>query len=115
MDAVNVLLTVVIGVMVRFAIPIAITIVAIWFFRRLDARWQTEARARVQAQMALAVAGRTPCWEQRQCSAEKLASCPVYAQKNVPCWQVFRDKDGNLKPACLDCGVFQDAPIPLTV
>ena len=115
MDALSVLLTFVIGVTVRFAIPIAITIVAIWFFRRLDARWQAEAREQMQAQMAMAAAGRTPCWEQHQCPPEKRASCPAYMQKNVPCWQVFRDKDGNLKPACLDCGVFRNAPVPQTV
>lgn len=106
-------LAVAIGLLVRFAIPIAVTVVAIWFFRRLDRRWQAEAQERAQLQMALTAAGRTPCWEQRQCSEERRASCPAYAQKNLACWQVLRDKQGNLKPACLDCGVFRDALAPV--
>ena len=112
MSSLNELFAVVIGILVRFAIPIALTILAIWFFRRLDRRWQAEAKEQVQLQMALTTAKRTPCWEQKQCSAEQRASCPVFAQKNVACWQVMRDRDGNLKPACLDCNVFRTAPAP---
>lgn len=104
-----------IGVLLRFAVPIVLTVVAVWFFRKLDRRWQVEAAERVRLQMALAAANRIPCWEQRQCSAERRAVCPVYAQKGVLCWQIFRDKDGNLKPACLSCDVFRDAPLAVNV
>ena len=105
----------VVGVLIRFAIPIGLTLVAIWFFRRLDQRWKAEAEELTRMQMAMAMAKRTPCWEQKQCSPEKLESCPVYAQKELPCWQVLRDKNGNLKPGCLDCGVFRNAPLPARV
>ncbi len=105
----------IIGVLVRFVIPIALTLAAIWFFRKLDKRWQTEAEERMRLQMALAAAQRTPCWEQKQCPAEQRATCPVYAQKGVLCWQVLRDKEGNLKTACLECGIFRDAPVPAKV
>jgi hypothetical protein len=113
MSGFEAVLTVVVGLLVRFAVPIALTIFAVWFFRRLDRRWQAEAQERTQLQIALTTAKRTPCWEQKKCSEESRASCPVYAQKNLPCWQVLREKDGNLKPACLDCGVFRDAPMPV--
>jgi hypothetical protein len=102
---------VIVGVLLRFAIPIALTMLAVWFFRRLDRRWQAEAQERARLQIAMAAAGRTPCWEQKQCSPAQREKCPVYGQQGVPCWQVFRDKDGNLKPTCLDCGVFVDAPV----
>ncbi len=115
MSGLDVVLSFVVGVLLRFVIPIALTLVAIWFFRKLDRRWQAEAQERVQLQMALTAGQRTPCWEQKQCSAERRASCPVYAQKNVACWQVMRDGAGNLKPACLDCGVFRNAPAPVNV
>ena len=105
----------IIGLLLRFAVHILLTLAAIWFFRKLDRRWQAEAAERVRMQMALMAAQRAPCWEQKQCSAERRASCPVYAQEGVLCWQVFRDKDGNLKPACLDCDVFRDAPGLVTV
>ncbi len=100
-----------IGVLLRFAVPIVLTVVAVWFFRKLDKRWQAEAAERVRLQMAMMAARRTPCWEQKQCVAEKRATCPAYAEKGVPCWQIFRAQDGNLKPACLNCSVFQDAPL----
>jgi hypothetical protein len=111
MSAQDVTLTFVVGILVRFAIPIGLTLVAIWFFRKLDQRWKAEAEELTRLQMALATAKRTPCWEEKQCSAEKRASCPAYAQKDAPCWQVMRDKQGNLKPGCVDCGVFRNAPI----
>ncbi len=101
----------IIGVLLRFVVPIVLTVVAVWFFRKLDKRWQAEAAERVRLQMALATANRTPCWEQRQCSAERRAACPAYGQKGAPCWQIFRDKDSNLKPACLSCDVFRNAPL----
>ena len=103
----------VVGVLIRFAIPVALTLAAIWFFRKLDQRWKAEAEELTRLQMALALAKRTPCWEQKQCPPEKLDSCPVYAQKELPCWQIMRDKNGNLKPACLECGVFRNAPLPI--
>jgi hypothetical protein len=113
MIAQDVTLAFIVGVLIRFAIPIALTLVAIWFFRKLDQRWKAEAEELTRMQMALATANRIPCWEQKQCPPEKLASCPAYAQKEVPCWQVMRDKSGNLKPGCLDCGVLRNAPIPV--
>ncbi len=113
MSAQDLTLTFVAGVLIRFGIPIVLTLVAIWFFRKLDQRWKAEAEELTQAQMALATAKRTPCWEQKQCSPEKMQSCPVYAQKEAPCWLVLRDKNGNLKPGCLDCVVFRNAPLPV--
>lgn len=105
------LMAFIVGVLLRFAVPIVLTLAAIWFFRKLDRRWQVEAAERVRLQMTLAAAQRTPCWEQKQCPVEKRATCPVYLEKGLPCWQTLRDKDGNLKPACLECEVFSEAPV----
>ncbi len=113
MSAQDVMLAFVVGVVIRFAIPIGLTLAAIWFFRKLDQRWKAEAEELTRMQMAMATAKRIPCWEQKQCSPEKMKSCPVYAQKELPCWQVMRDENGNLKPGCLDCSVFRNAPLPL--
>jgi hypothetical protein len=46
------------------------------------------------------------------CSEEKRQNCPAFSQTGVPCWQVFRTKNGLLKEACLECEVFRQAPIP---
>jgi len=115
MSAQDITLAFVVGVVIRFAIPIGLTLVAVWFFRKLDQRWKAEAEELTRPQMALAMAKRTPCWEQKQCSAEMRERCPAYAQKGVPCWQVMRDKQGNLKSGCVDCEVFHDAPIPVHI
>ena len=115
MVAPEVMLTFLVGVLVRFAIPIALTIVAVWVFRKLDQRWKAEAEELTRLQMSLAMAKRTPCWEQKQCSPEQMASCPAYAQKSVPCWQVMRDKQGNLKSTCVSCSVFLNAPATIEI
>ncbi len=111
MSVQDVTLAFVVGVLVRFVIPIILTVAAIWFFRKLDKRWKAEAEELTRRQMALATAQRTPCWVQKQCSPEKRETCPAYVQKDAACWQVMRDKDGNLKLDCLDCGVFRNVPL----
>jgi hypothetical protein len=103
------------GVVIRFAIPIVLTIAAVWFFRKLDQRWKAEAEELTRLQMSLAMAKRTPCWEQKQCSVEQRDSCPAFAEKGQPCWQAMRDKQGNLKSGCVDCGVFRNAPTPVHI
>ncbi|HTP09071.1 MAG TPA: hypothetical protein VMP08_12525 [Anaerolineae bacterium] len=111
MSVQDVTLAVVVGVLVRFAIPVGLTLLAIWLFRKLDQRWKAEAEEQTRLQVATAMANRTPCWEQKQCSPEKMQSCPAYAQKDLPCWQVMRDKNGNLKSACLECSLFRNVPV----
>ena len=112
MSVQDVTLAFVVGVAIRFALPIGLTLIAIWYFRKLDQRWKAEAEELTRMQIAMATAKRTPCWEQKQCPPDKRESCPAYAQKEVPCWQVMRDKNSNLKPGCLDCNVFRNAPVP---
>ncbi len=104
---------VLLGVLVRFGLPIAATLLVIWFFRRLDAKWQIEAQAQLRRQMAVAAASHTPCWEQRQCSPERREMCAAYQNNHMPCWQVYRDKDGRLRESCLECDVFLAAPVPV--
>jgi hypothetical protein len=99
------------GFVARFLLPIALTLLVIWFFRKLDAKWQVEAQQQVRARLALAAANHTPCWEQHQCSAEQRAACPAYQANHLPCWQVFRDQEGRLRESCLECDVFLAAPV----
>jgi hypothetical protein len=109
----NGLAVVFLGILVRFVLPIAATLLVISLFQKLDAKWQAEARQQLRAHMALAAANHTPCWEQRQCSAERRETCLAYQSSQVPCWQVFRDKDGRLRESCLECDVFLAAPVPV--
>jgi hypothetical protein len=102
-------LTVLTGFLVRFGLPLAMLALVVVLLRRLDRRWQAEGLRRV-AQPAL-VDGRH-CWEVHGCAAEARAGCPAHLNPDVPCWQHFRDRDGNLRPGCLVCDFFQAVPAP---
>jgi hypothetical protein len=100
-------LAVITGFMLRLAIPIAITAVAIYFLRRLDAHWQAEA----ETEALLPVVEKPHCWETKDCTPEMRAICPGYSSQ-APCWQAFRQENGYLQEKCLGCDVFRKAPIP---
>ena len=107
MDAPGTLLAVLVGIGIRFVIPVGITILMIYFLRKLDARWQVEGQLASQTSSV----EKPECWEANNCSPEQMEKCPGY-QSAQPCWQEFRTKDGHLKEQCLGCGVFLQAPIP---
>ncbi len=100
-----------VGILVRFGLPIGITALLVWWFRQLDQRWQSEAelqRARVEVK-------NPGCWEINRCAEESRARCRAYANPDKPCWQVFRGTDGHLQERCLGCDVFRKAPVPIPV
>jgi hypothetical protein len=94
------------GLLLRLGIPLGISAVLFFFLRKLDSHWQKQAVA------AKINPPRIPCWEIKGCSEEKRVNCKAASQKEIPCWQVFRDKTGLMQEKCLDCNVFQLAPIP---
>src|SRR5512143_2618447 len=102
----DVVLTFLLGILLRLGIPIAITALVLYGLHRLDKRWKKEALT-----LPVVPAGK-PCWEAMGCSDDKKKNCPAAAQSNVPCWQYFRTRDGVLKEACLGCAVFRQAPVP---
>lgn len=101
--------TVLTGILLRLALPMAITAVIILWLRWLDAKWQLEALQlpSAQAQPKPAV----PCWETRNCSEEERAGCPVFGNRNIFCWQYFRAEEGRLQEKCLTCKVFRQTPV----
>ena len=110
MDTLTSLLAVITGIVLRLAVPIAITAVAIYFLRRLDTRWQAEA----EEQLLLPTVEKAQCWKINGCSPEERATCAGY-QSELSCWQAFRQKNGYLQERCLGCDVFQQAPIPVNI
>ncbi|HMB23828.1 MAG: hypothetical protein ACM33V_12205 [Chloroflexota bacterium] len=96
-------LVVLAGLLLRLAIPIAGTIVLVYFLRKLDAHWQTEAQ-----QPALQKA---ECWKEKGCSEGQRKNCAA-ASSPLPCWQCLRQPNGYLQEKCLSCNVFAKAPIP---
>ena len=105
METIISFLTVLAGILLRLAIPIVGTSVLIYFLRKLDVRWQTEA------QPQLVPARKPECWKIKGCSAKQQKSC-IASTSALPCWQVFRLPNGYLREGCLSCRVFIDAPIP---
>ena len=105
----EVVLTFFLGVLLRLGIPVIVTVLLLVWLHRLDKRWQKEALA-----VPVVPAG-TPCWEIKGCPEEKKKTCPAAAQTKMPCWQVFRTKDGVMKEACLGCDVFRRAPVPVRI
>jgi hypothetical protein len=101
-----IVLTFVLGLLLRIGIPVAVTALIFFLLRRLDEHWQKEALA------IPVVTSQRLCWEIRGCSEANRKNCPASAQPNIPCWQVFRTKNGLLREDCLGCDVFRLAPAP---
>jgi hypothetical protein len=101
----------VVGLLIRFGIPILLTGLAAWGLRRLDRRWQQQSEHIRPAPLGLGAApAEVRCWEQTDCPADKREGCPAYARPTTPCWQVFREATGYLPTSCLGCDVFLNAP-----
>jgi hypothetical protein len=105
METITSILVVIAGLLIRLAIPIALTALLIFFLRRLDARWQAEA------ELPQPKVETTECWKIKNCSTEQRKNCVAY-QATLPCWQVKRLPNGYLRDECLSCEIFTEAPMP---
>jgi hypothetical protein len=103
----DVVLTFLLGLLLRLGIPISVTAIVFALLHQLDKRWQKEALA-----LPVAPAGK-PCWEIKGCTEQQKKDCQAFAQPQIPCWQVFRTKNGVMKETCLECIVFRQAPVPI--
>jgi hypothetical protein len=101
------LVAILIGLILRLAFPVAVTIVAIYLLRKLDLHWQEQAEREVNRPAVEKVS----CWELKNCPAEKRKACPAVLSPQ-PCWQVNRLPNGYLQEECLDCVIFRNAPVP---
>lgn len=98
-------LAVITGLVVRLALPILLTALVILFLRRLDSHWQSEARyAPIKVE-------KPQCWKIKDCTPSQQKVCPA-VKSSLPCWQVFRLRNGYLREQCLTCDVLARAPLP---
>jgi len=98
-------LAVLIGLAVRLAVPILITVLVVFALGRLDRHWRTEAE-----NMPLKVE-KPRCWKTQGCTAAQRKACAGFLSP-LPCWQVFRLPSGYLDEKCLGCPVLLQAPLP---
>ena len=116
----------------RLGIPLAITLVIAYFLRRLDSRWEKEARSEQEAgsvtreeekEKTVSVplvhipspasipatfdSDGKPCWEiNKACTPIKMEQCPAYHDPSVPCWQARRQAEGRIPVECYHCEIF---------
>jgi len=102
--------TFLLGLGLRIGIPIGITVLVFVLLRQLDKRWQKDAMS-----VPVVATGGKPCWELKGCSEDNKKKCPAAAQPAIPCWQIFRSRDGVLGENCIGCDVFRQAPVPVRV
>lgn len=98
-------LYIIVGLLVRLAIPILGTILLVYFLRKLDARWQAEAALHQQ------IMDKPECWKIKGCSPQQTEGCEAH-HSELPCWQVNRLPNGYMRDECLSCEVFTEAPVP---
>jgi hypothetical protein len=98
-------LAILLGLLIRLAIPIAGTCILIYFLRKLDAHWQAEAQLNPPSTQ------KVECWKVKGCPPDQQKNC-VAASSSLPCWQAFRQPNGYLREGCISCEVFINAPIP---
>jgi hypothetical protein len=94
-----------VGLLLRLAIPITATLLVIYVLRRLDKRWQAEA------ELQPVKVEKPECWKVKGCPPEQVKNCAA-ARSPLPCWQFKRLPNGYLSEDCLSCPVFTEAPAP---
>jgi hypothetical protein len=104
MDNVYTLLAILIGITLRLVIPVLITVMAVFFLRKLDDRWQSEG------ELAPLSLKKPECWKINNCPPALLKTCPGFLSP-LPCWQARRMPNGYLREECFNCKIFRSAPV----
>jgi hypothetical protein len=109
----NAIAALLIGILIRFGIPILITALVVWTLKRLDARWQAEIEERKIQSLEEVAVQKVQCWELRNCLEEQREDCVAFQNLAIPCWQHFRNEQGELREECLECEIFRITPITI--
>jgi hypothetical protein len=105
METLTSILTILAGLFLRFAIPIAGTLALVYLLQKLDAHWQAEA------ELTPVSIEKVECWKVKGCSEEQIKNCTAGISP-LPCWQAHRQPNGYLQEKCISCEVFLSAPVP---
>jgi hypothetical protein len=101
--------------LLRLGVPLLITLAVGYGLRRLDARWQAEAQARLEqeevpAELKALARPEQPCWEIKGCDEASRARCPACKTLDIPCWVARLRATGQLPAACHNCDLFNLSP-----
>jgi len=99
--------------LLRFGIPVLITLLVGMLLKRIDARWQVEGEEYRKQSGLDDLIPMINCWVFNNCSEEKRKNCKAYQEPKKPCWQHFRAQNGEIKENCLGCGVFRGTPVSM--
>jgi hypothetical protein len=102
------ILALLVGISLRLLLPLALTVLVVVVLRRLDTRWQAEA----EREKKMLLNGEAHCWKEEGYSSSEIKQRLQAGER--PCWQSSRMPNGHLREECLDCEVFQDAPVPVS-
>jgi hypothetical protein len=100
--------------LLRIGVPLAITVGVVYALRRLDAKWQAEAWAELEASQPQAkfmtqvkpLVSEQPCWSVKGCDEAARDKCAAPKQANIPCWLARRRSEGRLPAECYSCTQF---------
>lgn len=109
----NAVAAVLVGVLIRFGLPILITAIVVWGLKQLDARWQAEIDERRTLSMGGVEIEHIKCWELQNCVEDQRHDCVAFQNPSIPCWQHFRNGNGELREECLECQIFRITPITI--
>lgn len=95
----------------RIGIPLGLTLGVAYALRRLDAKWQAEAWAQLEANQpqdqvitqVKPLVNEQPCWSLKGCDETARAQCAAPKQSDIPCWLARRRSEGKLPEECYTC------------
>jgi hypothetical protein len=102
--------------MARLGVPIAVTLLVAYLFRRLDRKWEQEALQR-SVGAGGSVSQPSICWVDKDCGPLRRADCPASKPGVTTCWQARLYVQGQLPRGCLQCQRFvqhlPEDPLPV--
>ncbi len=92
METLSPTLVIIIGLALRVLVPLALTVLVVYLLRKLDARWQAEARNEEK----LPAEDEMPCLEIQGLTEEQIKA--RLSMKAQPCWLARRlPKDASIR------------------
>jgi hypothetical protein len=91
--------------LLRLGVPVTVTFLVAYLFKRLDQKWEQDAEHRMGTAPEQ-IAGRPPCWVEKDCGPVRRSECPACKLTDLPCWLARIRMQGELPKSCLDCDRF---------